>query len=169
MIKTQDNGNNEIDPGRSRDAWQVHGSYGRHLQDLQDARWCRALSRKVWHRPSMKISEQIARDIREGTFPAKSEATIREEACQPETPGEILSRPNGSNADEWLLFLCDHLDTDEARPKGLEYVAVQIAEALDAAAKPNEVICHVCCGDKVVQPFGEGCEKCDGKGYLKVE
>lgn len=140
----------------------------------------------------MKISEQIARDIREGTFPAKSEATIREEACecgaecqdiggdrcrytsmnpgcQPETPGKILSRPNGSNADEWLLFLCDHLDTDEARPKGLEYVAVQIAEALDAAAKPNEVICHVCCGDKVVQPFGEGCEKCDGKGYLKVE
>lgn len=37
-------------------------------------------------------------------------------------------RPLGSNADEWRLFLDEHQDN-------LDYVAVQIAEAIDAAAR----------------------------------
>lgn len=77
----------------------------------------------------MKTVEQIARDIREGTFPAKSETTLREER------GE---RPAGSNADEWHLFLSHYLDNRAAQPNGLTYIAVQIAEAIDSASKPRD-------------------------------
>lgn len=58
-------------------------------------------------------------------------------------------RPQGSNADEWLMFLCDHLDVDDARPKGLEYVAVQIAQAIETLEK------------KVFVPGQWRCPKCD--------
>jgi hypothetical protein len=44
-----------------------------------------------------------------------------------------LSRPAGSNADEWHLFLCQHLDNRATSPSGLQYVALQIAEAIEAA------------------------------------
>lgn len=40
-------------------------------------------------------------------------------------------RPDGSNADEWHLFLDDHRDA-------LPYVAVQVAEAIDAARLEGE-------------------------------
>lgn len=70
----------------------------------------------------MKTVEQIARDIRDGTFPKKSEATIREE--------RMNLRPGGSNADEWYLFLSEYLDSRANFPDGLTYIAVQIAEAI---------------------------------------
>lgn len=38
------------------------------------------------------------------------------------------ARPRGSNADEWQLFLAEHHDA-------LPFLAVQIAEAIDAAAR----------------------------------
>jgi hypothetical protein len=41
-------------------------------------------------------------------------------------------RPRGSNADEWHLFLCRRLDNRATHPSGLEFVAVQIAEAIEA-------------------------------------
>lgn len=78
----------------------------------------------------MKTVEQIARDMREGTFPEKSEATIREERG---------GRPEGSNADEWRLFLSDHLDTQSNY--GLTYVAVQIVEAIEAAINAERERC----------------------------
>ncbi len=46
-----------------------------------------------------------------------------------------MSRPTGSNADEWRLFLSEHLDTRATEVDGLSFVAVQIAEALDGAAQ----------------------------------
>jgi hypothetical protein len=42
-------------------------------------------------------------------------------------------RPQGANADEWHLFLCGYLDNRASFPRGLTYVAVQIAEAIDEA------------------------------------
>jgi len=43
-------------------------------------------------------------------------------------------RPEGANADEWHLFLCDCLVGYRAScPDGLPLVAVQIAEAIEAA------------------------------------
>jgi hypothetical protein len=42
-------------------------------------------------------------------------------------------RPVGSNADEWHVFLCEHLDSRAACPNGLTFMAVQIAEAFDEA------------------------------------
>ena len=39
-----------------------------------------------------------------------------------------MSRPTGSNADEWALFLSEH-------EGATEYVAVQIAEAIEDAMK----------------------------------
>jgi hypothetical protein len=42
-------------------------------------------------------------------------------------------RPDGSNADEWHLFLTCFLDCRATSPNGLTYMAVQIAEALDEA------------------------------------
>ena len=39
-----------------------------------------------------------------------------------------MQRPQGSNADEWVLFLTDH-------PDAPEFVAVHIAEAIDAAER----------------------------------
>lgn len=109
----------------------------------------------------MKTSEQIARDIREGTFPAKSEATLRENSA-------LLRRPTGSNADEWQLFLREYLGESCQALNDFAYVAVQIAEAIDEYSKLEEVICPACCGDKVGQPIGEGCEACDAKGYVSV-
>lgn len=42
----------------------------------------------------------------------------------------MMNRPRGSNADEWNLFLCEHLGPMN---NGSPYVAVQIAEAIEAA------------------------------------
>lgn len=42
-------------------------------------------------------------------------------------------RPDGSNADEWRLFLSMYLDNRATQPNGLSFVAMQIAEAIDAA------------------------------------
>jgi len=42
-------------------------------------------------------------------------------------------RPIGSNADEWHLFLSEYLDNRATSPNGLTFMAVQIAEAIDAA------------------------------------
>jgi hypothetical protein len=44
-------------------------------------------------------------------------------------------RPRGSNADEWHLFLCQRLDNRATYPNGLEFTAVQIAEAIEAERK----------------------------------
>ena len=44
-----------------------------------------------------------------------------------------MRRPHGSNADEWHLFLSEHLDNRANSPSGLSFIAVQIAEALDEA------------------------------------
>lgn len=41
------------------------------------------------------------------------------------------SRPRGSNADEWQLFLCHHLDNRATSLNGLTFMAVQIAEAIE--------------------------------------
>jgi hypothetical protein len=43
-----------------------------------------------------------------------------------------ISRPRGSNADEWHLFLTQYLDNRATSPNGLVFIAVQIAEAIDA-------------------------------------
>lgn len=45
-------------------------------------------------------------------------------------------RPLGSNADEWHLFLTEHLD-NRCGNDGLTYMAVQIAKAIDAALAPQ--------------------------------
>ncbi len=42
------------------------------------------------------------------------------------------TRPQGSNADEWHLFLCEHLDNRANSPNGLTFVAAQIADAIEA-------------------------------------
>lgn len=47
-------------------------------------------------------------------------------------------RPSGSNADEWHLFLSEHLD-NRAGNSGLTYMAVQIAEAIEAARSKQEL------------------------------
>jgi len=52
-----------------------------------------------------------------------------------------MTRPSGSNADEWHLFLCELLDNRATYPNGMTYVAVQIAEAIDSAcASHNHVL-----------------------------
>jgi uncharacterized protein YgfB (UPF0149 family) len=45
----------------------------------------------------------------------------------------MFEGPLGSNADEWRLFLCQHLDSRATWPNGLTYMALQIAEAIDRA------------------------------------
>jgi len=42
-------------------------------------------------------------------------------------------RPEGNNADEWHLFLSEYLDNRATFPNGMTFMAVQIAEAIDAA------------------------------------
>lgn len=44
-----------------------------------------------------------------------------------------MPRPSGNNADEWHLFLTEHLDAQATSPNGLPFMAVQIAEAIDDA------------------------------------
>ncbi len=48
-----------------------------------------------------------------------------------DTP-EMPVRPRGANADEWHLFLCEYMDSRATYPGGLEFVAVQISEAIEA-------------------------------------
>lgn len=52
-------------------------------------------------------------------------------------------RPAGANADDWHLFLTHHACNRPTMPNGLTFVAVQIAEAIDAAMKPGER-CDIC-------------------------
>jgi hypothetical protein len=66
-------------------------------------------------------------------------------------------RPAGSNAEEWQLFLSEYLESRPATPAALTYVAVQIAEAIEAAAnKPP-------CGECHLKP-GETCDICRKQG-----
>jgi hypothetical protein len=44
----------------------------------------------------------------------------------------MTQRPPGSNAEEWRLFLWKCLDNRATSPHGLTFVAVQIAEAIEA-------------------------------------
>lgn len=46
-----------------------------------------------------------------------------------------MNRPLGSNADEWNLFLLEHLGPMN---NGSSYVAVQIAEAIDEASASHD-------------------------------
>lgn len=47
---------------------------------------------------------------------------------------QTTRRPAGSNADEWHLFLCEYLcNRPNGAGNGLPFIAVQIAEAIDAA------------------------------------
>ena len=50
-----------------------------------------------------------------------------------------MERPIGNNADEWHEFLSEHLDNRANSPNGLAFIAVQIAEAIDAAEKRGAV------------------------------
>lgn len=51
-------------------------------------------------------------------------------------------RPNGSNADEWHLFLTEWLDNRATCPNGMTFAAVQIAEAIDDAEKRGADAIH---------------------------
>lgn len=46
---------------------------------------------------------------------------------------DLVKRPEGNNADEWHLFLSLYLDNRASFPNGLTFMAVQIAETIDAA------------------------------------
>ena len=50
-------------------------------------------------------------------------------------PQRMEGRPAGSNADEWHLFLSEYLDNRANFPTGMTFIAVQIAEAIDAAER----------------------------------
>jgi hypothetical protein len=43
----------------------------------------------------------------------------------------MSERPRGSNADEWHLFLIEHLDNRATHPNGLTFMAWQIAMAIE--------------------------------------
>jgi hypothetical protein len=49
------------------------------------------------------------------------------------------NRPRGSNADEWHLFLCEHLDNRANSPNGLTFMALQIAEAIEAQIRLTQM------------------------------
>ncbi len=54
---------------------------------------------------------------------------------------DTMKRPSGSNADEWHLFLCEHLDNRATGSgDGLGFIAVQIAEAIDDRADMRTVL-----------------------------
>jgi hypothetical protein len=44
----------------------------------------------------------------------------------------MAARPQGTNADEWRLFLSAYLDSRTTSADGLSFMAVQIAEAIEA-------------------------------------
>jgi len=50
---------------------------------------------------------------------------------KPPLPKNVSQRPSGSNADEWHVFLVEHIDA-------LPYVAVQIAEAIESSGHPTD-------------------------------
>ncbi len=72
---------------------------------------------------------------------ADIEAKITEQKLTnpPEAVSEadVMRRPSGSNADEWLLFLMEHLDNQDK--DSLTFMAVQIAEAIDARKAKQEL------------------------------
>jgi hypothetical protein len=51
------------------------------------------------------------------------------------TMSDLVKRPRDSNADAWHLFLSEYLDARANIPNGLTFMAVQIAEAIDDAAR----------------------------------
>ncbi len=52
----------------------------------------------------------------------------------------MKTRPRGSNADEWHMFLCEMLDSRATSPDGLTFASVQIAEAIEAAVAEERAI-----------------------------
>ena len=92
--------------------------------------------------------------------PAPDAAPSREPTgCHVIVPPSHQGRPQGSNADEWALFLSEH--------KGAaEYVAVQIAEAIEAALERAEADVAAMRGALEVVAFEsigdtEYCRECD--------
>lgn len=63
-------------------------------------------------------------------------------------------RPLGSNADEWNLFVLENKDATE-------FLAVQIAEAIDEAERRGQPPCGEC----HLRP-GETCDICGRKNRL---
>lgn len=54
-----------------------------------------------------------------------------------------MKRPTGSNADEWQLFLLYWLNDLPSRLDGnIQFLAVQIAEAIDDQARRSEDNCN---------------------------
>jgi hypothetical protein len=90
----------------------------------------------VWHWRKAKITgaqwPAVGYEVQfpDGTCDVFDADHIREIDC--EGPPR---RPSGANADEWHLFLCAHLESRAAYPRGLNHVAIQIAEAIEAAEK----------------------------------
>lgn len=80
---------------------------------------------------------------------------------------------------EWGCEQCERICDCQRRQAPAELQEV-LQKALISAALgenlayglgmlPVKVPCPVCMTLKVVQPIGEGCEKCNGRGYLEVE
>ena len=66
--------------------------------------------------------------------PSPETTDVRERA-QPTCFYDSKQRPVGNNADEWHLFLNEWLSAVGNRVEGLPFMAVQIAEAIDAAER----------------------------------
>lgn len=77
-----------------------------------------------------------------------------------------MMRPQGSNADEWHLFLCERLDNRASHPNALTFVAVQIAEAIDARNNAISAIladphgCVFCDSGKLRNPTKDHTPEC---------
>jgi predicted DNA-binding WGR domain protein len=77
------------------------------------------------------VMEQIARDIRDGTFPRKSEATLREEA----KPRYFISEYTDGPATRWNVI--DRQTQEWVRRFASEAEAQQHANKLNALPSPQ--------------------------------
>jgi hypothetical protein len=71
------------------------------------------------------------------------------------------ARPSGSNADEWHLFLSEYCCDRPNQYSGMTYMAVQIAEAIEAAERRGREPCGEC----HLQP-GERCDICGRTSHV---
>lgn len=91
--------------------------------------------------------EQIARDIREGTFPRKSEATLREEAAAADIVvvlDNLRMKAFASNSDADKTAYFERLS--QAFQRG-ELVAASRDHIPDVPQEAPRHYCATCCGD----------------------
>lgn len=107
----------------------------------------------------MEVNDECYCDFASRRFFGSNE--MAHDPMCPQYKSDTGRRPAGSNADEWHLFLTEYCCNRPNQVNGMTYMAVQIAEAIEAAERRGREPCGEC----HLQP-GERCDICGRSSHV---